>query len=539
VHCPVPVKKARRVLCVFPAYTPAFATFEHAYALMGDVRAFMPPQGLLVIAAYLPPRWDVRFVDENIAPAKEADFAWADIVFVSGMHVQAPQINAIRARAEAAGKVTVLGGSSVSGAPDMYPAFDYLHIGELGDATDELIALLDESIDAPAQQVLFETQERLPLSDFPLPAYEKIPLKRYLLASIQFSSGCPYRCEFCDIPALYGRQPRLKSPAQIIRELDAMVAQPNPPTVVYFVDDNFIGNRKATREMLPHLVEWQKQHGYSIQFACEATLNIAKQADILELMRQAAFITIFVGIETPELEALKGIVKEQNAAVPMLEGIRTINSYGLEVTSGIIFGLDTETADSERRLIEFVEASQVPILTMNLLQALPKTPLWDRLAKAGRIVDDPDLESNVRFLRPHEEVLASWRRTIAYCYEPSRVFARYRHQIEATYANRIKTPARGKLTWRNIRRGLILTFNLTVRVGILADYRRVFWAAVRHALSRGRIEDIFGMTFVAHHLIIFTREALRGKQHASFYTAKPQDAPKLPAVEAIEQREVA
>jgi radical SAM superfamily enzyme YgiQ (UPF0313 family) len=539
VRCPVPVQNVRRVLCVFPAYTPAFATFEHAYALMGDVRAFMPPQGLLVIAAYLPPGWDVRFVDENIAPARAADFAWADAVFVSGMHVQAPQINAIQGRAKAAGKVTALGGSSVSGAPDMYPAFDYLHIGEMGDATDELVALLDASVAPPPKQVRFETKERLPLADFPLPAYDKVPLKRYLLASIQFSSGCPYRCEFCDIPALYGRQPRLKSPEQIIRELDAMIAQPNPPTVVYFVDDNFIGNRKAAREMLPHLVEWQKRRGYPIQFACEATLNIAKQTDILELMRQAAFITIFVGIETPELEALKGIVKEQNAAVPMLEGIRTINSYGLEVTSGIIFGLDTETADSERRLIEFVEASQVPILTMNLLQALPKTPLWDRLAKAGRLIDDPALESNVRFLRPHDEVLASWRRTIAYCYEPERVFARYRHQIEATYANRIGTPARAKLTWRNIRRGLILTFNLTVRVGILADYRGVFWAAVRHALTRGRIEDIFGMTFVAHHLILFTRDALRGKERASFYTAKPAEAPKLPPVELIEQREVA
>jgi radical SAM superfamily enzyme YgiQ (UPF0313 family) len=529
VRCPVPVQNLRRVLCVFPAYTPAFATFEHAYALMGDVRAFMPPQGLLVIAAYLPAQWQIHFVDENIAPAKPADFAWADIVLVSGMHVQAPQIRDIHARAKAAGKVTVLGGSSVSGAPDMYPGFDYLHIGELGDATDELIALLDASVDAPPQQVRFETNERLALAEFPLPAYEKVPLRRYLLTSIQFSSGCPYRCEFCDIPALYGRQPRLKSAEQVIRELDAIVAQPNPPAVVYFVDDNFIGNRKAARAMLPHLVAWQKQHGYPVQFACEATLNIAKQHDILELMRQAAFITIFVGIETPELEALKGIAKEQNAAVPMLEGIRTLNSYGLEVTSGIIFGLDTETADSERRLLEFIDASQVPILTMNLLQALPRTPLWDRLAKANRLIDDANLESNVRFLRPHDEVLASWRRAIAYCYEPQRVFGRYRHQIEATYANRIKTPVRAKLTWRNIRRGLILAYNLFVRVGILADYRRVFWAAVWHALTRGRIEDIFGMTFVAHHLILFTRDALRGRERASFYTPKPEEVRRLPA----------
>src|SRR5437868_3054272 len=182
VHCLLPIKNERRVLCVFPAYTPAFATFEHAYALMGDVRAFMPPQGLLVIAAYLPRAWDVRFVDENIAPTKPADFAWADIVLVSGMHVQAPQINAIHARAKAADKVTVLGGSSVSGAPDMYPVFDYLHIGELGDATDELIAALDASVEQPPRQVRFETKERLPLADFPLPAYEKVESRRVAAA---------------------------------------------------------------------------------------------------------------------------------------------------------------------------------------------------------------------------------------------------------------------------------------------------------------------------------------------------------------------
>src|SRR6476659_9629813 len=277
---------------------------------MGDVRAFMPPQGLLVIAAYLPPLWDVRFIDENIAPAKSADFAWADIVFVSGMHVQAPQINDIDARAKAAGKITVLGGSSVSAAPDMYSAFDYLHIGEIGDATDELIATLDASIEPPPRQIRFETKERLPLADFPLPAYDKVPLKRYLLASIQFSSGCPYRCEFCDIPALYGRQPRLKTPEQLTAELDAMRRQPGHPPVVYFVDDNFIGNRKATREMLPHVIAWQEKHGYPLQFACEATLNIAKQAEILDLMREAQFLTVFAGIETPEADALKAMRKE-------------------------------------------------------------------------------------------------------------------------------------------------------------------------------------------------------------------------------------
>jgi radical SAM superfamily enzyme YgiQ (UPF0313 family) len=519
LRCPVPVTRDRRVLCVFPAYTPSFGTFAHAYRLMG-VDAFMPPQGLLVIAAYLPERWQVRVIDENLARATPADFAWADVVFVSGMHVQAPNIRSIHARAKAAGKVTALGGSSVSSAPETYPEFDYLHIGELGDATDRLIALLDESIEAPSEQIRLETRERVALGDFPLPAYERIPLRRYLLGSLQFSSGCPYRCEFCDIPALYGRQPRLKSPEQIIAELDAFVAQESHPGVIYFVDDNFIGNRKAAREILPHLVAWQKRNGYPIQFCCEATLNIAKQTEILKLMREASFMTIFVGIETPELNALKLMAKDHNASLPILESIQTLNSFGLEVTSGIIMGLDTESDESEGLLIDFIEASQVPVLTINILQALPKTPLWDRLEREGRLVTDPSLESNVRFLRPHDDVVASWRRVIAHAYAPERLFERFRHQVDATYPNRLPTPAKGKLTPANLKRALRLAVNIVWRLGVLSDYRGAFWRATWYALRRGQIEAVFGMGFVAHHLIQFTREALAGYHNASFYAAK-------------------
>jgi radical SAM superfamily enzyme YgiQ (UPF0313 family) len=490
---------------------------------MAGVRAFMPPQGLLVIAAYLPDRWQMRFVDENIAPASAADFAWADAVFVSGMHVQEREIRSIHARAKAAGKLTVLGGSSVSSAPEKYPQFDFLHVGEIGDATDAIIERLDADLTRPAAQVRFETKQRLPLSDFPLPAYEAVPLRRYLLGSLQFSSGCPYRCEFCDIPALYGRQPRLKSPEQLLAELDRFIAQRNGPPMIYFVDDNFIGNRKATREMLPHLVAWQKRHGYPLQFACEATLNLAKQTDILELMREASFNTVFVGIETPELDALRSMDKAHNAKLPMLEAIDTLNRYGLEVTSGIIMGLDTETSDSERRLREFVDRSQVPVLTINLLQALPKTPLWERLARAGRLVDDPALESNVRFLRPHDEVVASWRNAIAHAYKPDHLFSRFRHQVEATYINRLRTPAKARLTAANLKRAVVLAGRIIWRLGILADYRGAFWRAARHAIRFGQIESVFGMGFVAYHLIRFTREALRGEQNASFYAAKTRE----------------
>jgi radical SAM superfamily enzyme YgiQ (UPF0313 family) len=520
VRTPVAVKNERRVLCVFPHYTPAFGTFNHAYRLMKGVKAFMPPQGLLLIAAYMPESWPVRFIDENIRRATPADFDWADVVVVSGMHVQATQIHDITERAHAAGKPVMLGGPSASASPEMYPDVDYLHVGEMGDATDEIVARIDESPARPDAQMKFVTKERLPLQDFPIPAYDLIPLKKYLMLTIQFSSGCPYLCEFCDIPGLYGRQPRLKTPQQITAELDAMLLQKGHPPVVYFVDDNFVGNRKAAKDMLPVLVEWQKARSYPLQFACEATLNIAKQPEILKLMREASFLGLFVGIETPEADALHAMRKDQNNAVPMMESIKTLNDYGLEVTSGIILGLDTDSDDTESRLKDFIDLSQIPMLTINLLQALPKTPLWDRLNKADRLADDASLESNVRFLRPYDEVVATWRRCIAYANDPERLFSRFHHQVDSTYVNRMIPPAKGKLNWANLSGALVLAFRVFWHIGVLSDYRKPFWRAAKHAMRRGQIDAVLGIGFIAHHLIQFTREALRGEQNASYYSTK-------------------
>ena len=213
--------------------------------------------------------------------------------------------------------------------------------------------------------------------------------------------------------------------------------------------------------------------------------------------------------------------KEHNSAMPMIEAIKTLNSYGLEVTSGIILGLDTDTADTESRLKEFIDLSEIPILTINLLQALPRTPLWDRLKRADRlIVDDTGLESNVRFLRPYDEVVGMWRRCVTHAYDPERLFARFTYQVDATYVHRMDVPARGKLTIRNLREAVVLAFNVVLRIGLLSDYRRSFWRAARRALKRGQIDAALGMGLVAYHLIQFSREALRGDQNASFYSAR-------------------
>jgi hopanoid C-2 methylase len=510
----------RRILCVFPRYEPSLGSFEYAYDITGSLRAFMPPQGLLVIAASVPPGWEVHFVDENIDPAEPTDFEWADAVFVSGMHVQCDRMTDICRRAHAAGKPAVLGGPSVSACPELYPDFDYIHIGEIGDATTELFAMLARDCARPASQIRLETRERLPLDQFPIPAYDLVSFKYYFIGSLQFSSGCPFTCEFCDIPGLYGRVPRMKKPEQVIAELDKLVAG-GLSTSVYFVDDNFIANRRAVRELIPHLIEWQERNGFPLSFAFEATLNIANYDDLLADLRDASFTGIFCGIETPELDALKQIQKKQNLTLPILEAVDKLNSYGMEVVAGMIIGLDTDSPDTAARLTAFIEQSNIPMLTVNLLQALPRTPLWDRLAREKRLTNDPNRESNVVFKTPYDETVATWRTCLEYAYDPAQLFRRYEYQIRRTHPHRRKRPPRpGQLTWANVKRGLTMLFKVCWKLGVLADYRRAFWSYAWPRFREGRIEEVIATGIIAKHLITFARKACAGELNASHYSAK-------------------
>ncbi|MEX0741959.1 MAG: DUF4070 domain-containing protein, partial [Phycisphaeraceae bacterium] len=338
-----------------------------------------------------------------------------------------------------------------------------------------------------AEQVVLETVDRLPLQRFPEPAYHLAKMQQYFLGSVQFSSGCPFLCEFCDIPALYGRNPRLKTPAQVVAELDTMLRN-GLRNAVYFVDDNFIANPAAARDLLPHLIKWQQRIGYKIQLSCEATLNLAGYPDILAMMREANFATVFVGIESPEPAALDMMRKTQNMRQPILDSIRTFNAYGIEVVSGIILGLDSDTPDTADRIIEFIEASQIPMLTINLLYALPKTRLHDRLRKADRLSDDPDRASNVVFNMPYDDVMAMWERVIRHAYDPARLLARFAYQCEHTYPNRVD--AVRQVDWDIIRFGASTIGRTLWRVGYKNDWRRAFWDVAGPLLRQGRIEEV-------------------------------------------------
>jgi hopanoid C-2 methylase len=528
MRTPYEPRHRRRILCISPRYAPSFGTFHYSYPLFGGrIRAFMPPQGLLVVAAYLPESWEVRFVDENSRPATAEDLAWADAVFLSGMHVQRPFIEDAIARAHQAGKPVVLGGPSVSGCPEHYPGADLIQVGEMGDSTDGIIRWLDEHAGRSAAQLRFDTTERLALTDFPLPAYHLIRLPQYFISSVQFSSGCPYTCEFCDIPALYGRNPRLKTPEQVLAELDALVA--GGALAIYFVDDNFIANQKAALELLPHLVEWQRRHRFPVRFACEATLNIAKNERVLGLMRDAGFHVVFCGIETPEPDALRSMSKDQNLRMPILDAVRKLNDYGFEVVSGIILGLDTDTPATADHLIEFIEASQIPMLTINILYALPRTPLWDRLAAEARIRPQGGRESNVVFRLPEETVIGMWRRAIGAAYAPEAIYRRFAHNLAHTFSKRPAYPRNPqRASMRNAVSGLALLGRIVWRVGVRGDYRRTFWRVARQALRRGQIAELIQAAVVSHHLIEFTRQCLRGAHEASFYAPRVPAAPPTP-----------
>ncbi len=512
-------KYTRRILCVFPKYATSFGTFNYSFQLTASVKAFMPPQGLLLIAALMPENWQIRFIDENNRPATEDDMGWADAVFTSGMHIQRESICDVISRAHRAGKSAILGGPSATSAPEWYPEADIIHAGEVGDATFKLFEMIDQAPSRPTRQMILRTSQRLPMTEFPPPAYHLIDIGQYFLCSVQFSSGCPNGCEFCDVPVLYGRRPRHKTPEQIIAELDILATGGAPS--IHFLDDNFFGEPEAARELLDHLVAWQDKWDCQVRLSCEATLNLSQHSEILELMRKSYFTNIFCGVESPESGALRAIKKSFNIKRPILDAIDTFNQYGMEVAVGLIMGFDTDTPQTPQILADFIHASQTPVHTLNILYALPKTPLYNRLEEAGRIVSDEGRDSNVQFLRPYDELIADWLNLIAKVYEPEALYQRYAAQAMRTYPNRRapKYPLR-LATPRNLRRAFSIFTRLIWHVGIRSDYRKVFWRMFRTQLRRGLIENIFQIALVAHHLIEYTHATVEGRIHACHFAPR-------------------
>jgi len=475
----VPIKPCN-VLLVVPKFQQSFWNFQVSCELLG---AHYPaaPLGLLTVAALLPQSWKLRLVDCNVKDVTDADLAWAELVMTGGMITQRPTILEFIARAQAAGKPVVVGGPDVTSLPEVYEQADFIVAGEAEDIIKDFIAAWE----AGERRGRFTAEKfKVDVTKTPLPRFDLIRQSDYLFLNVQFSRGCPFTCEFCDIIELYGRAPRVKTTAQMLNELDALYR------VGYrghldFVDDNFIGNKKAVKAFLPHLIAWQKEHGYPFEMSTEASANLADDKELLAMMREANFFIVFVGIESPDTDTLVAMQKKQNTRRSLADSIHKIYRAGMFVTAGFIVGFDTEKDNVANEMIACIEDTSIPMSLIGLLYALPNTQLTRRLRKENRVfpeswvmecyrdghADQCSAGLNFETVRPRRDVLADYQKVLDRAYAPDTYFARLRHVLQEV--DRFEPPGHAGIASRSIGR-IPIPDVLTLLCFIAVKHPRLF-----------------------------------------------------------------
>jgi len=380
------MSQACNVLLVYPRFdNPSFWDLTAACEVVGR-RRINPPLGLITVAALLPPDWTVRLVDRNAEELKDRDLAWADLVMTGGMLPQQPDTLRVVDLCNARGKPVAVGGPDVTSSPHAYVSADIRVIGEAEGLMDDFV----RAWNAGQRRGVFEAEKfKADVTTSPTPRFDLLKPGFYVDMSVQFSRGCPFTCEFCDIIELYGRVPRTKTTEQMLAELDALHALGHAGNLL-FVDDNLIGNKKAVKLFLPHLGDWQKRHGYPFTFSTQASINVADDDALLALMRDANFVNIFIGIETSDDDALVTAQKKQNAKRNLATCIHKIHKFGMVVAAGFIVGFDGEKKSLAEEMIACIEAADIPLCMVGLLTALPQTQLTRRLRSEGRLHADPD-----------------------------------------------------------------------------------------------------------------------------------------------------
>jgi radical SAM superfamily enzyme YgiQ (UPF0313 family) len=464
------------VLLINPEFPDTYWSFRHALPFEKKRCAF-PPLGLLTVSALLPKSWQRRLVDLNVGPLKTCDINWADMVFVTGMLVQKESIHAVVRQCNAIGKRVVLGGPYVTTTIEDLPEVDHIFLGEAETTIPQFINDLERG----EARSSYQAAERPPLSTTPLAEFHLADLKHYSAMSVQYSRGCPFNCEFCDIIEIYGRVPRTKSNQQILAELDALL-QLGWRGTVFIVDDNFIGNKKNVRLLLPALAEWQEKHGHPFSLLTEASLNLADDDALLSDMRRAGFRRVFLGIETPVEESLKEAQKGQNRG-NLLESVKKIQTYGMEVMAGFIVGFDNDPDDVFERQINFIRESAIPLAMVGLLTALPDTQLWRRLEKEGRLLGESsgnNTNCSLNFVPKMDatRLVEGYQSIMRTIYKPSEYYQRVVDSLKRT-AQHVSEPTR-----LNIATSFAAFIRLTFRLGVLDTERAEFWRFLGRVAAR-------------------------------------------------------
>jgi len=371
-----------KVLLVYPEFPDTFWSFKHALKFVKK-KAGAPPLGLLTVAAMLPSEWEKRLVDLNVTALSDEDLTWADYVFISAMIVQRKSAQTVIKRSRTAGVQVVAGGPLFTMEHEQFPDVDHFVLNE----AEETLAPFLQDLEQGQARSLYTSDEFPDIHQTPVPLWELVNLKHYDSVSIQFSRGCPFNCDFCNVTSLLGHRPRTKTAAQIIAELDSIYALGWRKSI-FFVDDNFIGNKKYIKtELLPALIKWRKGK-IGMRFSTEASINLADDPELLSFMVQAGFDAVFIGIETPNEDSLAECSKNQNKGRDLVESVKHLQRAGLQVQGGFIVGFDNDSASIFQQQIDFIQKSGIVTAMVGLLQAPLGTRLYERMQTEGRLVNE-------------------------------------------------------------------------------------------------------------------------------------------------------
>jgi radical SAM superfamily enzyme YgiQ (UPF0313 family) len=420
-------------LLIYPAFPETFWSYKYALKFIRKKAAF-PPLGLLTVGTMLPEKWPKRLVDMNVTKLTEKDLAWADCVFISAMAVQRKSARQTISRCKDAGLKVVAGGPLFTGEHELFEEVDHFVLNEAELTLPSFLSDLERG----CARRIYKTCEFADIKETPLPMWELIALNRYASMSIQFSRGCPFNCDFCNVTALFGHRPRIKTSAQIIAELDSLYNL-GWRGRLFFVDDNFIGNKKyLLTVLLPELIEWQKDKK-QISFNTETSVNLADDELLMEMMGKAGFDTVFIGIETPDEAGLAECNKKQNKNRDLIESVKRIQRAGLEVQGGFIVGFDSDTPSIFQRQIDFIQKSGIVTAMVGLLQAPPGTSLYKRLQQEGRlsglVSSNTDGKTNIIPRMELKVLCDGYKKIMCHIYSPKHYYERVR-----TFLQEYKTP---------------------------------------------------------------------------------------------------
>lgn len=422
------------ILLISPQTPDTFWSFRHALRFVAK-KASMPPLGLLTVAAMLPHEWSLRLVDLNVSRLRDADVSWADYVMLGAMLVQQESVREVVARCAALGTPIIAGGPLFTTGHAGFPEIRHFVLGEAEAVMPQLVADLQRGCVQP----VYQSPTRPHLTQTPVPRWDLLNPRQYVTMAVQFSRGCPFDCEFCDIIVMNGRVPRTKTPAQLIAELEALRLR-GWKDMVFIVDDNFIGNKRHTRELLRAMVAWRQRTGSKMGFLTEASVNLADETELCALMVAAGFKKVFVGIETPSAAALEECRKLQNRGRDLVEAVKTLQRAGLEVMGGFIIGFDSDEHDIFKRQFEFIQRSGVATAMVGLLTALPQTRLWQRLQREGRLESEStgnntDAALNFQPRLGKEFLVSGYRELMKQLYEPRHYYQRIRMFLQSHRPN--------------------------------------------------------------------------------------------------------